>query len=328
MPQTLLVTGATGSAGSNVCRLARQAGYVVRALVRPGTDTSPLKSMGAEPVVGDVTDPASMVAAAQGATGIIHCAARIGGTWSTATADDFLSVNLWGSINVLDAAERCRVDRVVMLLSGIILDPSETKTEKSRIVAISPSDSPYTTAKRAAYYEGMARAARGREVTFVVPAGIYGPTPYIDRALVPTIFTGTLLMAARGELKRYLPMPIAWVTAGDVAAVSLRALERGRRGRKYLAMGRPEDVCSLPEFCNRFLELAGLENRVAEVDGPATVDPEFGSMVKLIQPSYPEPYHDCRATTEELGVEPTSLSEGLASTLRWLRTNGRMPASD
>lgn len=101
-----------------------------------------------------------MVAAARGATGINHCAARIGGTWSTATADDFLSVNLWGSINVLDAAERCRVDRVVILLSGIILDP-ETKTEKSRIVAISPSDSPCTTAKRAAYYEGMARAARG-----------------------------------------------------------------------------------------------------------------------------------------------------------------------
>jgi len=328
MPQTLLVTGATGSAGSNVCRLARQAGYGVRALVRPGTDTSPLESFGAQPVVGDVTDRASLLAAAGGASGIIHCAARIGGTWSTATADDFTSVNLWGSINVLDAAEEHGVERVVMLLTGVILDPAQTRTEGSGILAISPSDSPYTAAKRAAYYEGMARAARGREISFVVPAAIYGPTPYIDRALVPTIFTGTLLMAARGELKRYLPMPIAWVTAEDVAAVSLRALERGHRGARYLAMGRPEDACSLPSFCNQFLALAGLPNRVAEVDGSATTDPEFGSMVKLIRPSYPQPHHDCRATTEELGVEPTSLAAGLALTLHWLRANGRLPASD
>jgi dihydroflavonol-4-reductase len=62
----LLVTGATGSVGANVCRLARRDGYEVRAMVRSGTDTEPLEELGAKTVTGDVTDPESLRAAAGG----------------------------------------------------------------------------------------------------------------------------------------------------------------------------------------------------------------------------------------------------------------------
>lgn len=56
MAQTILVTGSTGSVGSNVCRLAAWPGRKVRALVRPGTDPAPLTAWGIEPVIGDVTE--------------------------------------------------------------------------------------------------------------------------------------------------------------------------------------------------------------------------------------------------------------------------------
>jgi hypothetical protein len=81
---------------------------------------------------------------------------------------------------------------VVLLLSAVVLDASATRTEESRIATIEPGDSPYLAAKRAMYYEGMARACRGRGINFVVPGGIYGPSPYVEPAVVPTIFTGTL----------------------------------------------------------------------------------------------------------------------------------------
>jgi nucleoside-diphosphate-sugar epimerase len=173
----------------------------------------------------------------------------------------------------------------------------------------------------------MARAARGVDVNFVVPGGVYGPTPMVERALVPTIFTGTLLMAARGELRRYLPMPIPWVLVEDVAEIALRVLERGRPGRRYLAMGRPDDACSLPQFCNAFLGLAGIDHRVEEFDptGPgASNDPEFGSMVSMLQASYPSPSHDPSRTTNELGRAPTPLRDGLRATLTWLRSNHKL----
>jgi len=327
MTQTILVTGSTGSVGSNVCRLAARQGLRVKALVRSSTARAPLKECGAEPVIGDVTDADGLARAMDGVDGVVHCAAQIGGTWSAATPEDHEAVNQRGSINVLDAAERAGVGRVVMLLSAVLFDTSATLTEESPVVPIRPADSPYVRTKRAAYYEGMARASRGAEIAFVVPAGIYGPSLFPERALVPTIFTGTLIRAATGELTRYLPMPISWVLAEDVADIALRALDRGRGGARYLAMGRAEDARSLPAFCNTFLEMAGLDRRVAEVlpsgDGTGD-DPEFGSMVRLVQRNYPRPPHDCTRTTEELGRPPTLLTEGLRLTIEWLRQHRKL----
>ena len=327
MAQTILVTGATGSAGSNVCRLAARQGRRVKALVRSATAVAPLEDCGAEPVIGDVTDAQSLALALDGVDGVVHCAAQIGGTWSSATAEDHEAVNQRGAINVLDAAERAGGARIVMLLSPVIFDTSQTVTEESLVAPIRPADSPYVRTKRAAYYEGMARASRGAEITFVVPGGVYGPSLFPERALVPTIFTGTLIRAATGELTRYLPMPITWVLTEDVADISLRALDRGRSGARYLAMGRAEDARSLPAFCNTFLELAGIDRRVEEVhpSGPgAAEDPEFGSMARMVRRKYPTPPHDCTRTTGELGRPPTPLIEGLGLTIEWLRRHGKL----
>jgi hypothetical protein len=49
-------------------------------------------------------------------------------------------------------------------------------------------------------------------------------------------------MAARGELARYLPMPISWVFADDVASIALLAAERGDRGTAT----SPWDVLKTP----------------------------------------------------------------------------------
>lgn len=328
---TLLVTGATGSVGSNVVAQALAAGQHVRALVRAEADAARLTALGAEAVRGDVTDPASLAAAADGVSGVVHCAAQIGGSWSTATAQDFEDVNQCGTINVLDAARTAGAERVVVVLSAIVCDPTETVTERSRLVPIVDGGSAYVRTKLAAYYEGMARAARGDGIRFVVPAGIYGPTPFPERALVPTIFTGTLLRAWRGEITRYLPNPISWVLAADVAAVCLAALDRGRRGARYLAMGRPEDTSSLPAFCNAFLAAVGSQRRVTEFDPraeDAAADAEFGGMRALVRDSYPEPPFDNAVTTAELGVAMTSLADGLEQTAAWLQELGMISSAD
>jgi dihydroflavonol-4-reductase len=320
------VTGATGSVGSNICRLAAERGIAVRGLVRDLDAALPLRRLGVELVQGDVRDPASLKEAAAGMGTIIHAAAQIGGTWSTASLDDFEAVNQHGTAHVLDAAAGAGITRTVVLLSTVVMDRSYTVTEVSPLLPISPHNSPYTRSKLCAYYDGMARAARGMGVTFVLPGALYGPTPLIDRALVPTIFTGTLMAAARGELTEYLPTHMDFVLASEVAEISLAAADKGRSGARYLACGRPEDAVSLPEFCNRFLRLAGIDHRVTEVDisDPSALEGQFGSMVKYIRTTYPDPSHDPAVTTAELGVEPAPLDEGLTRTLQWLRVEGRI----
>ena len=105
--------------------------------------------------------------------------------------------------------------------------------------------------------------------------------------------------------------------------VSLAALERGSSGARYLALGRAEDACSLAAFCNLGAEIAGVSHRVTDVD-PATAGTEFGTMTRLAERKIAHPMMDSSATGAALGIVPTALAEGLASTVAWLREQGRI----
>ena len=54
MSQAVLVTGATGLAGANICKLLVERGDAVRALARQSADTAPLAELGVDVVTGDV----------------------------------------------------------------------------------------------------------------------------------------------------------------------------------------------------------------------------------------------------------------------------------
>ena len=64
----VLVTGATGFIGFHVARVLKQKGLHVVALVRKGSDSSPLESLGVEAVEGDVRDYDSVCRASRDAS--------------------------------------------------------------------------------------------------------------------------------------------------------------------------------------------------------------------------------------------------------------------
>ncbi len=78
-----LVTGATGLLGSHIAERLVQRGRRVRALVRPTSDTSFLRSLGVELVVGDLADESACREAVSGTREIYHAAAKVGdwGRW-------------------------------------------------------------------------------------------------------------------------------------------------------------------------------------------------------------------------------------------------------
>ena len=79
----VLVTGATGLLGSHLAERLIARGRPVRALVRPGSKTDFLDSLGVEIVRGDLTDHAACKAAVAGVARVFHCAAKVGdwGRW-------------------------------------------------------------------------------------------------------------------------------------------------------------------------------------------------------------------------------------------------------
>ena len=92
--QTVLVTGATGLAGANICKLLIERGDHVRALARTGADTEPLAALGVEVVTGDITEADDVLRAAKGSDSAIHCAALLGG--ASQNLADFEAVNIGG----------------------------------------------------------------------------------------------------------------------------------------------------------------------------------------------------------------------------------------
>jgi len=78
-----LVTGATGLLGSHIAERLATRGDRVRALVRPGSDTSFLRTLDVELVVGNLADPGAVALAVRGVEEIYHCAAKVGdwGRW-------------------------------------------------------------------------------------------------------------------------------------------------------------------------------------------------------------------------------------------------------
>lgn len=124
MSKTVLVTGASGYIGPHVCQAALAQGYEVRGTVlpteKPEAAALVSKIPGLRIVEADLLDPASWDAAMKGVDAVIHLA-HPGGhgmhgpeyTSSTGSASEYINTVVEGTANVLRAAARAGVRRVV-----------------------------------------------------------------------------------------------------------------------------------------------------------------------------------------------------------------------
>ncbi len=317
MTATMLVTGATGLVGSQVCVRAIDAGFAVRALVRRPEDAAALAALGAEPVEGDVTDAERMVEVAAGADVVVHTAALVGG--ASPNLGDYEAVNIAGTANMLNAAAASGA-RLVSLATPVIFEQCSTTFTEDSPLAFDAVRTPYCVTKTMAHRAVQDRIAGGQPVLTVTPGGVYGPSPLSERAMAPTTFNFLVRRAVRGEIPAFLPLPVGWVLAEDVACCIVAAVQRWRSGAHYLALGRPDDVCTVANFLDRACQRAGVVHRVAEVDAD---DPMAGgafpaNLKVLARRGYPTPLFDNSATMTALGYRPTGLDTGLDRTLAWM----------
>ncbi len=329
MSETVFVTGATGLAGANVCKLLIERGDNVRALARRGADTGPLASLGVDVVTGDITTTDDVRRGATGADSAIHCAALLGG--ASQHLPDFEAVNVEGTRHVLDAAASLGMRRVVAVSTGTFFDTSGGLEREDAPVSKAPSSDPYTLTKMAAFEDAMARAASGQDVVTTHPGAIFGASPVISNALGKTSFNRVLLSALRKRLVQYLRFPVSWVYSEDVARGCILALDRGVSGERYMLDGRPEDVVSIAEACTRICQLADIDHQVEDVlpsDDPELVR-VFGPTLLAIaskaaadRPAHPDLTES--KTYKRLGYNPISFDDGLRTTTGWFREVGKL----
>lgn len=320
---TVLVTGGSGLVGSHVIEALRAAGVPVRALVR-----RPEAVPGAEPVVGDVTDPAAWRRAATGVRGIVHAAALVA---QRAPFAEFERVNVGGTRLAIEAA-RAAGARLVHVSSVAVYGRTAAYAAGRGAV---DEDFPFQPIPERDFYARTKRMAEelvrnsGLPAAAVRPNVIYGER---DR-----LFTARLIRAVRlGIIPQIGPGTnhLSCVYAGNVAAAIVAALEAKRPGfRAYNVTGDAPPALTQREFFAAFAEALGVRLRRVPVpiilarlgaklwtrwlrfQGPARYAGLGGAAVGFIVGE--NPYVAARAQ-QELAWRPTfDASQAIHRTVAW-----------
>lgn len=221
----VLVTGASGFLGWHVARVLRERGYTVRALVREG---SHLTELDAEPVRGDLRDPASLERAVAGCSLVFHVAADYR-LW-TRDPREMYGSNVEGTRFLLEAARRAGVERVVYTSTvGCIGFPAQGLGDESSPVSLREMQGDYKRSKFLAEQVALEFAHEGLPVVIVNPTAPVG-----DHDFKPTPTGQTVLDFLNGRMPAFIDTGLNIVDARDTAVGHLLACERGRPGERYI----------------------------------------------------------------------------------------------
>ena len=219
----VFLTGATGMIGSNIAEQLVEQGDTVRALVREGSDATPLEAIGVEVVRGDITDADDVLRAADGCEYVVHSAAVLGG--QTQVAGEHEAVNVVGTgLRARRRGEGRRHPGGAAEHHHLLRRPA-CAAHRALAARPAPSDDPYTVTKRAAYLDAMRRVEDdGQDICIVISGGAYGVSPLPERSMVAPSYNARIALALPGEITEYVGFPIPWVVRGR---------RRPRLGRRH-----------------------------------------------------------------------------------------------
>lgn len=141
---TILVTGASGRVGSRTIKRLRGQGEGVRALIRDPAKAAPLAELGAEVVVGNVTDPTVLADAVKGVHSVVHLVT----IFRDLPGEAIVDVNHRAAVDLAEAALRAGVRRFVYCSTNQVYGPGRGRPA---LETDEPDpDRPYSITKTAA----------------------------------------------------------------------------------------------------------------------------------------------------------------------------------
>jgi UDP-glucose 4-epimerase len=304
-----LVTGGAGFIGSHIVERLAADGHAVRAFdnLTTGKRDNLAHIPGAELVVGDVRDGEALERAMREHDVVFHQAAIVSVPYSIEHPFESLDVNLRGTLNVLEAARRAKVRRVVMASSAAIYgeDPALPKRETMLPEPISP----YGLEKLGSeHYLSIWAKLFGLETVALRYFNVFGPRqdPSSPYSGVISIFVDRILrdqpLTIFGDGEQFRDFVYV---ANVVDANLLAATKPGVSGRAFnVGCGVKT---SLNELARVLARIAGRETK------PKHAEPRAGDIRESLA--------DISAAREALGYAPKiGVEEGLRRLVESVRT--------
>jgi NAD dependent epimerase/dehydratase len=310
--RSVLVTGAGGFIGSHLAEALVRAGASVRAFVRYTSRGDHGWLEAGDPEVaqeleifrGDLANPEAVAGAIAGRSVVFHLGALIPIPYSYRHPREFVTANITGTLNVLEAARRAEVERIVHTSTSEVYGTAQEIPihEEHRL----HPQSPYAATKVAADQLALSyQRSFDTPVAIVRPFNTYGPRQSA-RAVIPTIVTQalareTIELGATDTTRDF-------VYVGDTVAGIMRAGRGDGIEGEVINLGTGVEV-SIAEVVQRVLGLL-------ERDVPVSLDddrlrPSDSEVERLVA--------DISKAKALLGWAPeVNLDEGLQRTIDWL----------
>lgn len=319
--EKILVTGADGFIGSHLTEALIDRGYQVKAFVYYNSfnswgwlDTLPAeKKARMEIFSGDVRDPNGVYTAMEGCSVVFHLAALIAIPYSYHSPDSYVDTNVKGTLNILQAAKRLGVKRVLNTSTSEVYGTA-------RFVPITEEhpkqgQSPYSATKIGA--DAMADSfyrSFNLPVTTVRPFNTYGPRQSA-RAVIPTIIT-QLLNGSR-ELKLGDTRPTRdLVFVKDTAEGFIRIAECDSLIGEEVNISTGAEI-SVGDLATKLIQKTG--SGAVLVEDTVRLRPENSEVFRLLG--------SCDKLRQHTGWSPgTSLDAGLEETIAWFSKSENLKA--
>lgn len=234
----VLVTGGTGFVGPKVVHALRAHGREVRALVRRPERATQLAAWGAELVTGDVADPASLRAAVDGCTHVVHLVAIIKGSPS-----NFHRVMTQGTKDLVVAAKAAGVERFVLMSAAGTRAPAKDTV-------------PYFASKWAMEQETL---QSGLEYTIFRPSFVFGRDGGVLPTFMKQVRYAPVVTVIGSGLQRIQPI---W--AEDVAEYFSHGVDHPQAANRTFELGGP-DVVTWNELYLKIAKVLGKRRKLAHI---------------------------------------------------------------
>ena len=223
----ILVTGATGLVGSEVCRMLEKQSAQFRALKRSESDISLCHNIDIDWVDGDVLDIPSLDDALQNIDTVIHCAAIV--SYDKRQVNEMMNVNVSGTHNIVNCSLANNVSNLIHVSSIAALGrnkEADVITEETLWVD-SPLNTNYAKSKYLSEIEVWRGESEGLNVSVVNPSVVLtsGDGQRSSSKLLQYIWD---------EHWFYIDKKLNYVDVLDVASAIITLYNNQVWGRKYI----------------------------------------------------------------------------------------------
>ncbi len=323
--KSFFITGSTGYVGSNLAIKLANEGHQINAFYRDISKTKVINHQNIHLFKGSLDDKESLLDAMKNCDGIFHTAAYVR-PWAK-NSSTYYNINVQGTQNIISAAKKSGIRKVVFTSTAGIYGPSDDKiideNTKSRI----PFISEYEKSK----YQALQLILESKSSDFfpviVCPTRIYGPGIMAQSNSVTQLIHNYILgkwhvIPGNGKaIGNY-------VFVNDVINGHILAFNKGESGQTYLLGGTN---LSYNEFFKTIKKLSRTNHKLFHIPIPylliASAIMQITAIITGKPPLITTPYVrkfsynwevSIRKAVSQLGYQPTEFDIALNETLQWL----------